>query len=248
MADTTSKNLIAVIIGAVLLFGAISVLPIVIMRRHRRRAAQRHGNELNRLESNGCMRQVSVQRWLDQQRPISDSGNNDLEGLADESCAICLTSLLAPSTSALPVYPSLSGSTMHSITDQNPLHLAQAAVPLPSPPNAAHISHSQPELEQECCSYGPRIDNDDDRIRPPRRKSSCQVQARGLLQGLGLGPQHTRPETSVSDPASGVLILNRCNHAFHRSCIAIWFQYQDRRPEVGAGAQYRCPICSDVIH
>ncbi|KAL4992823.1 hypothetical protein BDW68DRAFT_2229 [Aspergillus falconensis] len=77
----TSRNLIAVIIGAVLLFGAISVLPIVIMRRHRRRAAERDANELHALQVNGCMHQVTVQRWLDQQRPAFDI----LERYAGES-------------------------------------------------------------------------------------------------------------------------------------------------------------------
>ncbi|OJJ55841.1 hypothetical protein ASPSYDRAFT_48097 [Aspergillus sydowii CBS 593.65] len=76
----TSRNLIAVVIGAVLLFGAISVLPIIIMRRHRRRAAHRHANELRHLETNGSMRQVTVQRWLDQQ-----STSDNLERFAGES-------------------------------------------------------------------------------------------------------------------------------------------------------------------
>ncbi|RDW83829.1 uncharacterized protein DSM5745_04155 [Aspergillus mulundensis] len=87
--SATSKNLIAVIIGAVLLFGAISVLPIVIMRRHRRRAAQRHANELAALQANGCMRQVSVQRWLEQQRQhpaqTQTPDNDTLERYAGES-------------------------------------------------------------------------------------------------------------------------------------------------------------------
>ncbi|KAL4905271.1 hypothetical protein BDW74DRAFT_178274 [Aspergillus multicolor] len=89
--NATSKNLIAVIIGAVVLFGAISVLPIVIMRRHRRRAAQRHANELAALHANGCMRQVSVQRWLEQQRrhpsqaQTQTPDNDTLERYAGES-------------------------------------------------------------------------------------------------------------------------------------------------------------------
>ncbi|KAL4872126.1 hypothetical protein BDV12DRAFT_163082 [Aspergillus spectabilis] len=76
----TSKNLIAVVIGAVLLFGVISMIPIIIMRRHRHRAAERHANELRCLQVNGTMRQVTVQRWLDQQ---TRSGN--LERYAGES-------------------------------------------------------------------------------------------------------------------------------------------------------------------
>ncbi|KAL4927521.1 uncharacterized protein BDV17DRAFT_292523 [Aspergillus undulatus] len=78
--NPTSKNLIAVVIGAVLLFGAISVIPIVIMRRHRRRAAERHANELRALQVNGSMRQVTVRRWLDQQ-----TRSDNLEQYAGES-------------------------------------------------------------------------------------------------------------------------------------------------------------------
>ncbi|KAI9375827.1 hypothetical protein BJX61DRAFT_539415 [Aspergillus egyptiacus] len=82
MADNpTSKNLIAVVIGAVILFGVISVIPIVIMRRHRRRAAERHADELQSLEANGTMRQITVQRWLDQQTINSDE---NLERYVDE--------------------------------------------------------------------------------------------------------------------------------------------------------------------
>ena len=34
-------------------------------------------------------------------------------------------------------------------------------------------------------------------------------------------------------PLEEIRILNRCNHAFHASCLASWFQY----------GQFRCPIC-----
>ncbi|KAJ5092439.1 hypothetical protein NUU61_007309 [Penicillium alfredii] len=32
---------------------------------------------------------------------------------------------------------------------------------------------------------------------------------------------------------SAILVLNRCNHAFHLSCLSAWFEYR----------RYRCPIC-----
>ncbi|KAJ5438996.1 uncharacterized protein N7458_009994 [Penicillium daleae] len=32
---------------------------------------------------------------------------------------------------------------------------------------------------------------------------------------------------------SGILVLNRCHHAFHTACLASWFEYQ----------RYSCPIC-----
>ncbi|KAL3495516.1 hypothetical protein BJX62DRAFT_173731 [Aspergillus germanicus] len=84
--NPTSKNLIAVVIGAVILFGAISIIPLVIMRRHRRRAAARHANELHCLEINGTIRQVSVQRWLDQQQTTATATSENFERYADESC------------------------------------------------------------------------------------------------------------------------------------------------------------------
>lgn len=196
----TSKNLIAVVIGAVLLFGAISILPIIIMRRHRRRAAQRHANELRHLETNGSMRQVTVQRWLDQQ-----STSENLERFAGESCPICLTSLLVPSALSLP------DSTVHTLNQNQNQPL--------SPPEAAHISHRHSDL---LCR--PQTNNDDynDCSRP------LQAPMPHDYQGVG-------PNTQCS--FTGVLILNRCNHAFHTACLASWFQYR----------QYRCPICADVL-
>ncbi|KAL4954027.1 hypothetical protein BDW69DRAFT_183928 [Aspergillus filifer] len=86
--SSASKNLIAVVIGAVILFGAISVIPIVIMRQHRRRAAQRHADELQHLQVNGSMQQVTVRRWLDQQQTTTMSStatSDNLERFAGES-------------------------------------------------------------------------------------------------------------------------------------------------------------------
>ncbi|KAL4794408.1 hypothetical protein BDV19DRAFT_194873 [Aspergillus venezuelensis] len=86
--SSASKNLIAVVIGAVILFGAISVIPIIIMRRHRRRAAQRHADDLRHLQVNGSMRQVTVRRWLNQQQTTtitSTTTSDNLERFAGES-------------------------------------------------------------------------------------------------------------------------------------------------------------------
>ncbi|KAL3448475.1 hypothetical protein BJX65DRAFT_63906 [Aspergillus insuetus] len=207
--NPTSKNLIAVIIGAVILFGAISIIPLIIMRRHRRRAAARHANELHCLEVNGTIRQVSVQRWLDQQQTTSTATSENFERYADESCPICLTSLFAPS--AL----SLSGSTIH-----NPQDRSNQTLPLPSPPEAAHISHPD-----QCTTITTRTRTDDDRTRLPRRPGQRP-------------PAEADDEEERTNPSSsGVLILNRCTHAFHARCLASWFEY----------GQYRCPICADVL-
>ncbi|BCS17782.1 RING finger protein [Aspergillus puulaauensis] len=171
------------------------------MRRHRQRAAQRHANELRRLETNGSMRQVTVQRWLDEQ-----STSDNLERFAGESCPICLTSLLVPS--AL----SPSDSTVHP-------HLNQNQNQPPSPPEAAHISHHHPN---PLCRPQTNNDDYDGCTRPLRAPTPHDYQG-------------GRSNTQCS--FSGVLILNRCNHAFHTACLASWLQYR----------QYRCPICADVL-
>ncbi|KAJ0425277.1 hypothetical protein BJY00DRAFT_204998 [Aspergillus carlsbadensis] len=212
--NPTSKNLIAVIIGAVILFGAISIIPIVIMRRHRRRAAARHANELHCLEVNGTIRQVSVQRWLDQQQTATTATSENLERYAGESCPICLTSLFAPS--AL----SLSSSTIH-----NPQDRSNQTLPLPSHPEAAHVSHSDQRATTITTTMRTRID--DDHTRPPRRPGRRRP-----------ARESEEDEEERTNPSSGgVLILNRCTHAFHARCLASWFEY----------GQYRCPICADVL-
>ena len=44
------------------------------MWRHRRRAAARRASEVHLLQVNGCMRQVSVERWLEE---LTRSENGD---------------------------------------------------------------------------------------------------------------------------------------------------------------------------
>ncbi|KAL4995833.1 hypothetical protein BDV10DRAFT_123799 [Aspergillus recurvatus] len=231
----TSRNLIAVIIGAVLLFGAISVLPIVIMRRHRRRAAERNANELRALQVNGCMRQVTVQRWLDQQRPTPDI----LERYAGESCPICLSSLVAPSafsaSASIPI--SMSSSTMHSLPQ------CRQHTPLrPSPPEAAHIAY--PHSHSDPCIPPTPTNNDDENTRPRPRSP------RNLSLRRGPSPEtrsYTNMGTSASSSLSrrGVLTLTRCNHAFHTACLTSWFEY--RRSQTHAQCEYRCPVCKDLL-
>ncbi|KAL2811782.1 hypothetical protein BJX63DRAFT_268806 [Aspergillus granulosus] len=205
--NPTSKNLIAVVIGAVVLFGAISVIPIFIMRRHRRRAAARHANELHGLQVNGTIRQVGVQRWLDQQQTTATATSENMDRYADESCPICLTSLFAPSAF------SLSSSTIH-----NPQGRSNQTLPLPSVPEAAHTLHPN-----QCTTA--IISPDDDRTRPPRYagRSPAGDEEGGECRNLD---------------SSGIMVLNRCAHAFHARCLASWFEYR----------QYRCPICADVLN
>ncbi|KAL3456079.1 hypothetical protein BJX64DRAFT_52444 [Aspergillus heterothallicus] len=210
--NPTSKNIIAVVIGAVILFGAISITPIVIMRRHRRRAAARHANDLHCLEVTGTIRHVSVQRWLDQQQTTTTATSENLERYADESCSICLTPLFVPS--AL----SLSSSTV-----DNPQDRSNQTLPLPSPPEAAHVLH--PDQCSATTITTTTTTPDDDRTRPPRNPRQR--------------PAEEDDDRESRNPSlSGVLILNRCNHAFHASCLASWFEY----------GQYRCPICADVLN
>ncbi|KAL4945111.1 hypothetical protein BDV06DRAFT_55778 [Aspergillus oleicola] len=230
--SSASKNLIAVVIGAVILFGAISVFPIVIMRRHRRRAAERHANVLRHLQVNGSMRQATVGIWLDQQQTTT---SDNLERYAGESCPICLTSLLAPSQPASALSHSLSGSTIHNIVPNQPTQPEAAHI---SPSHSHSSSHPslRPDLDT-CRSPILQTNNDDDRTRSPRSSLSLFM----LSTSTSTNTLETRSNTRApsSDPGSliGVLILNRCNHAFHSACLASWFQYR----------QYRCPICADVL-
>ncbi|KAL3477239.1 hypothetical protein BJX99DRAFT_226592 [Aspergillus californicus] len=76
-------------------------------------------------------------------------------------------------------------------------------------PPAAHISHSD-----QC---------------------TCHTTTRTDDYRLSLDPGC--PEGRDLEPVSTILILNRCNHAFHTTCLRSWFEYR----------QYRCPICSDVL-
>ncbi|GFF73805.1 hypothetical protein IFM61392_09126 [Aspergillus lentulus] len=133
------------------------------MWRHRRKEAARRARELAALRESGCMRQVGVERWLEEQRSdivaCSRSNNNknvhDFGRYAQEPCAVCLSTLL------------------------------------PSSPSQSSLPCSDPE-------------------RYPQGTSD-------------LGP-----------PAeASLLVLNRCGHAFHCSCLASWWEY---RP-------YRCPVC-----
>ncbi|KAL4872125.1 hypothetical protein BDV12DRAFT_7009 [Aspergillus spectabilis] len=92
---------------------------------------------------------------------------------------------------------------MHHSHNHDTQHQTQALLPLP--PDAAHMSSSSHQSD------------DDKRTQPPRQQDLSPV-------------QRTRP-------ISAVLILNRCNHAFHTACLASWFKHR----------QYRCPICADVL-
>ncbi|KAL4818339.1 hypothetical protein BDW67DRAFT_15680 [Aspergillus spinulosporus] len=205
------------------------------MHRHRRRATERNANELHALQVNGCMRQVTVQRWLDQQRPHP----NIIERYAGESCPICLTSLLAPSTLAASGSISMS---MSSSTVQTLPRCQQHIPPCPSPPETAHIAHPLSHSHSEPCI--PSTNNDDESTRP-------QFRFPWNLH-LSQGPsRETRSHTDISTNTSGslghrgVLILTRCNHVFHTACLTSWFEY--RRVQSNAQCQYRCPVCKDLL-
>ncbi|KAE8165046.1 hypothetical protein BDV40DRAFT_88555 [Aspergillus tamarii] len=121
--DPPGSEIAGVVVGAVLLFGAISLVPILIMWRHRRRAAARRASEVHLLQVNGCMRQVSVERWLEE---LTRSENGDqqqqqqqqqqLRHYAQETCSICLSTLVAPSSSqdTLPSSPEPACIIPHS--------------------------------------------------------------------------------------------------------------------------------------
>ncbi|RHZ48230.1 RING finger protein [Aspergillus thermomutatus] len=192
MAST--GEIAGVVAGGVVLFAAISLIPIarnywnrtnedkihnlrsttdqtwndsIVMWQHRRRAAARRASELEALREHGCMQQVGVERWLEGQR-----GNT----------VACSRS---------------SDNNVHDFGRyaQEPCSICLSTL-LPSSSSQSSLPSSDPE-------------------RPPQGTS-------------GLDPAAEAPTRDWN-----LLILNRCGHAFHYSCLASWWEY---RP-------YRCPVC-----
>ncbi|PTU18824.1 hypothetical protein P175DRAFT_0332669 [Aspergillus ochraceoroseus IBT 24754] len=135
--NPTGKNLIGVVTGAVLLFGALSVIPIIVIWYQRRRAAARHPHELHNLESNGSMRYVAIQRWLLDQQTTPHSDN--LARYGSEQCPICLSTLFAPSHSSM--------SELAATAKLGPC--------LPPPPQPACIPPSSRRLLHTSCTISP---------------------------------------------------------------------------------------------
>ncbi|KAJ5368123.1 uncharacterized protein N7496_007883 [Penicillium cataractarum] len=63
-------EVIGIVIGAIVLFSIISIVPIMIMWYHRRHAAARTTNEVHDLTS--PMHQASVEQWLEEQNTPRD--------------------------------------------------------------------------------------------------------------------------------------------------------------------------------
>ncbi|KAE8149183.1 hypothetical protein BDV25DRAFT_6344 [Aspergillus avenaceus] len=112
--DPPGSEIVGVVVGAVLLFGTISLVPVLIMWHHRRRNAARRASEVHRLQTSGCMRQVTVQRWLDEQAQ-SDTGE---QYQAQEICSICLSALNLASSS----YDTLASPEPVCLPPPSPLH------------------------------------------------------------------------------------------------------------------------------
>lgn len=83
-------EVIGIVIGAIVLFSIISILPIfLVWHRRRRQAATAAARPVNQaLVLSSSMEQVSVERWLEQQNT-----NSDIEQYAEDTCPICLSSL-----------------------------------------------------------------------------------------------------------------------------------------------------------
>ncbi|KAB8232078.1 hypothetical protein BDV23DRAFT_15834 [Aspergillus alliaceus] len=69
------------------------------MWHHRRRAATRRASEIHNLQVNGCIRQVTVERWLEEVAR-TDNGERPQQHYAQEPCSICLSTLLLASSSS----------------------------------------------------------------------------------------------------------------------------------------------------
>ncbi|PYI10725.1 hypothetical protein BO78DRAFT_181435 [Aspergillus sclerotiicarbonarius CBS 121057] len=126
------------------------------MWHHRRRTIARRDSELRNLTQGGTMRQVSVERWLEEQTHADHSDRQ----YAQESCPICLSGLV----------PSQASS--------------QETLPFPETAHIASSPHNEPDLHD-------------------------------TIEGRN------------------ILVLSRCHHVFHASCLTAWFQDH----------QHKCPIC-----
>ncbi|KAF7717052.1 Uncharacterized protein PECH_000758 [Penicillium ucsense] len=79
-------ELVGIIIGAVVLFSLISIVPILIMWHHRRRQASRAGGGVEALD------QSPIEQWIEGQNAGSDVAQQ-----SQELCPICLSSLSSTS-------------------------------------------------------------------------------------------------------------------------------------------------------
>ncbi|KAJ5475771.1 hypothetical protein N7475_001500 [Penicillium sp. IBT 31633x] len=159
------EEIIGVVIGAVALFSLISMIPIMIMWYHRRRAAMR-ATQPQTLPpvyqvplQNVLGQPISVDRWLEEQNVPANA-----QHYSQDTCPICLSAL--------------------------------SSSPYLNCPDPSALAHGQPTSTTR-----------------PDRRCTC-------------GAQHSPPDSEV-------LVLNRCNHAFHLACLKSWFEYR----------RYKCPIC-----
>lgn len=92
-------EVIGIVIGAIVLFSIISILPIfLVWYRRKRNAAAAAAHPVNQaLPLSSSMEQISVERWLEQQNT-----NSDVEQYAADTCPICLSSLSSTPNLAYP--------------------------------------------------------------------------------------------------------------------------------------------------
>ncbi|KAJ5783938.1 uncharacterized protein N7518_009615 [Penicillium psychrosexuale] len=94
MADDSMprEEILGVVIGAVALFSLISMIPVMIMRHHRRRAAMRAmaaSRVLPPVQLQNVLGQpVSVDRWLEEQNVPANA-----QQYGQDTCPICLSAL-----------------------------------------------------------------------------------------------------------------------------------------------------------
>ncbi|PYH87825.1 hypothetical protein BO71DRAFT_489257 [Aspergillus ellipticus CBS 707.79] len=137
----SGTSIVGVVVGAVLLFAAMSFIPLIILLYHRRTRPLRRDSELRTFTSSGTMRQVSVQRWLEEQtHPHPDStplttttSNNNEWHYAQESCPICLSHLSTSSSQDSLPYPEPACVAPSSSPPDESVPQEDRPVPPPAP-------------------------------------------------------------------------------------------------------------------
>lgn len=174
-----NPEMIGVIVGAILLFAVISLIPILVMWYQKRNSASRRSSELRQLNTDGFVRHISVEQWLGSQP-------RNAEQYAQDICAICLSTLA----------------------------LRSDPVSRPEPALIRHTSFRPSPSLARLASGQAFVASDPDPDPDPGWDS------------------HSDPDPDDLHDEQ-ITVLSGCKHAFHESCLASWFEYQ----------QNKCPMC-----
>ncbi|KAJ5484876.1 hypothetical protein N7539_004864, partial [Penicillium diatomitis] len=239
------RELVGIIIGAVVLFSLISIVPILIMWHHRRRQASRAGGGVEAPDES------PIEQWIEGQNAGSD--------VAQQSQALCWDFWGTR-------YDVMRGSPKARWWTVCPTAPRQRSGCLGTALGASGHEQPPPVLATPIQSWqhpsigkGPTLDHMAINFGVSWKKLigfsspiclSSLSSTSGLLspEPARLPHNHRKPSDSSGSTAfsradldtekggrrdSAVVVLNRCHHVFHKACLASWFEYR----------RYRCPIC-----